>query len=477
MHQPIHSFVPGAGPLLHRSGPGPRFAGLLAGVAIAVSLATAGIAPAAPAEIIEAVRAEVMRPVADSLRRDPAIPDPPSAEGLAGRVLCGYQGWFNTPADGGNLGWKHWSRSPRRPPALDTLHVDLLPDVSELSADERFPSSILGADGRPVELFSSRHPATVDRHFRWMRDYGIDGAVVQRFAEQLSSPDHLRNGTVVLDHCRAAALRHGRIYAVMYDLTGLKRGEASIVIDDWRALRTRMQIGEDPAALRLGDRPLVAVWGIGFADRDYRLEDCRRIVEAFRDDGCAVLAGVPTGWRTLDRDAAADPQLHPLLARCQVVSPWTVGRYRDAGEAATHAARDWSADLRWCADRGITYLPVVFPGFSWHNLHGGPLDEIPRDRGRFLWRQFREAARVGARATYVAMFDELDEATAIFKCAAPPAGEPASRLLGLEGLPSDHYLRLTGAARRLLHDRLPFPDEPPIAAAQPPEARGPEPSR
>ena len=45
---------------------------------------------------------------------------------------------------------------------------------------------------------------------------------------------------------------------------------------------------------------------------------------------------------------------------------------------------------------------------------------------------------------YVAMFDEVDEATAIFKCSdTPPSGAP---FVAMEGLPSDHYLRLAGAA-------------------------------
>ena len=53
------------------------------------------------------------------------------------------------------------------------------------------------------------------------------------------------------------------------------------------------------------------------------------------------------------------------------------------------------------------------------------------------------------------MFDEIDEGTAIFKCTSdPPTG--ASKFQTYEGLPPDHYLRLTGEGRRLLRGELPF---------------------
>jgi hypothetical protein len=54
---------------------------------------------------------------------------------------------------------------------------------------------------------------------------------------------------------------------------------------------------------------------------------------------------------------------------------------------------------------------------------------------------------------YQAMFDEMDEGTAIFKCTNdPPVG--ASRFLTLDGLPSDHYLWLTGMGRKLLQGEI-----------------------
>ena len=82
-----------------------------------------------------------------------------------------------------------------------------------------------------------------------------------------------------------------------------------------------------------------------------------------------------------------------------------------------------------------------------------PLDEIPRQKGRFLWKQFGEAKKAGATMVYVAMFDEMDEGTAIFKCTNdPPAG--ASQFLTLEGLPSDHYLWLTGMGAKLVRGEI-----------------------
>ena len=106
--------------------------------------------------------------------------------------------------------------------------------------------------------------------------------------------------------------------------------------------------------------------------------------------------------------------------------------------------------MKWCQEQKKDYLPVVFPGFSWHNLRPkAPLDQIPRLKGRFLWKQYEEAKKAGATMLYTAMFDEMDEGTAIFKCTNdPPVG--ASRFLTLEGLPSDHYLWLTGMGGKLL---------------------------
>ena len=55
---------------------------------------------------------------------------------------------------------------------------------------------------------------------------------------------------------------------------------------------------------------------------------------------------------------------------------------------------------------------------------------------------------------YQAMFDEVDEGTAIFKCTdKTPVG--VSKFLDFEGLPSDHYLWLAGQGGRLIRNEIP----------------------
>ncbi len=379
---------------------------------------------------------------------------------LTGKVMTGYQGWFNAEGDGADRGWVHWTKA-RGPLAPGNAKFDLWPDVSELSSEERFPTGFHHADGTAAHVFSSYQQPTVTRHFAWMRDYGIDGAFVQRFAADLRDPRVLRHANTVLGHCREGARRAGRAYAIMYDLSGLRADRIREVMDDWRALRDRLALAKDSAYLRHREKPVVAIWGVGFSDdRAYTLAECRQLVELLKTDGCTVMLGVPTYWRELKNDALPDPALHELLKLADIVSPWSVTRYRDVAGVQRHAEQLLAPDMAWCRSHGLDYLPVVFPGFSWHNMKGSPLADIPRLGGRFLWSQFVAAKRAGAAMIYVAMFDEVDEGTAIFKCidTVPPQG--GSAFLTLEGLPSDHYLRLTGEGAKMLRGEIPVTDSP-----------------
>ena len=378
-----------------------------------------------------------------------------NSHALTGKVMCGYQGWFTCAEDGGELGWTHWARAIRRPFGPGNAAVDLWPDMQEFSQDERYPTDFKHADGRPAAVYSSANKKTISRHFRWMRDYGIDGIFLQRFANELHSARLKAQKDVVLFHVRDAALETGRVFAVMYDLSGLRKDQVASAGNDWKQLM-HDGITKGSRYLHHNGKPLVAVWGVGFSDdRDYTLAECGDLIDVLKSEGCAVMLGVPSWWREQERDAVSDKSLHDVLKKADVLSPWTIGRYRSLREASLHARRVWKPDLDWCEKQKLDFLPVVFPGFSWKNLHGGKLDDIPRLKGKFLWAQITAAKQVGAKMIYVAMFDEVDEGTAIFKCSnKPPVGENVS-FLTYDGLPTDYYLRVTGQGGRLLRGQIP----------------------
>jgi len=116
----------------------------------------------------------------------------------------------------------------------------------------------------------------------------------------------------------------------------------------------------------------------------------------------------------------------------------------------------WTEGKAECQRHGVLWMPVVYPGFGWDNLKNLPpgRSQIPRRGGRFLWEQFYALAELNVETAYVAMFDEVDEGTAIFKVTSSPPVQ--GHFAGYEGLPSDWYLRLVGEHVDLHSLRLTF---------------------
>jgi hypothetical protein len=218
-------------------------------------------------------------------------------------------------------------------------------------------------------------------------------------------------------------------------------------------------------------KPLVVLWGVGFKGRDYTLRSISRIIDFLKNDpeygGCSIMLGLPTYWREYGSDTEPDTRLADVIRQVDIIHPWTVGRYKD--EATYDQYRDvQKGDIAWCRENKVDYAATVFPGFSWHNLNpGSPFNQIPRNRGRFYWQQLTGAIADSARMIYVAMFDEVDEGTAIMKVSQdPPVG--ASPFLTFEaGIPADYYLYLTGYAGKMLRHETPLlPDPPPPNVAR-----------
>ena len=261
----------------------------------------------------------------------------------------------------------------------------------------------------------------------------------------------------------------------MYDLSGLsKSGEdCSSLIEDWKYLVDSIKVTNqkgNKTYLFFNGKPLVAIWGIGFPDRPYNTRDIGidRFIDFLKNDpeygGCSVMLGVPTFWRELNADCLPDPYLHTIIRKADIVLPWTVQRFSPLLHNDMDRYRDLIiGDIEWCRQNKIDYVPCVTPGFSWHNLSRfefpddiKPSGSIPRQGGRFYWQQISTAINAGASMLYVAMFDEVNEGTAIFKCTDNPPVSDIAKFVGMDGMPSDHYLWLTGEATKMMRKQKPL---------------------
>jgi len=386
---------------------------------------------------------------------------------LKGKVVCGYQGWFTTPGDGSGMGWFHWGK-PFAAPSDEfepgVCSIDMWPDMKEYKKEDKVATPFKHADGSTAYVYSSMSPGVADLHFKWMKEYGIDGAFIQRFAANTFKPFEFNNVNVVFANCRAAANKYGRTYILMYDLTGTTAAQVDHIINDIKLLVDKMGLAKDPAYLHHKGKPLIALWGCGFNKREYDSLDVARIIKFLKEDPTygkfSVMLGVPTYWRIGKNDALDDKNLKEVMKMADVVSPWSIGRFRTIEDASNKAQPMWTEDIKWCKEYNLDFLPVVFPGFSWFNMHGNNWNSIPRLKGDFYWNMFLAAKRAGAEMAYVAMFDEFDESTNILKCTNnPPVGE--SKFLTYEDLPTDHYLWLTAQGTKLIRGEIKGTDKMP----------------
>ena len=391
----------------------------------------------------------------------PAAPEVDPAT-LAGKLMFGYQGWFGCPGDGSPLDtWEHWFRHGV-PAAAASLSVDMWPDVSELSDGERCTTPLLRPDGQPAQLYSAYNPRTVDRHFAWLQEYQLPGIFLQRFSARLDNPSVLGFRDGVARNVRAASEAHGRVFAIMYDISGHSRDTVVPAVKrDWARLVDTLRITDSPRYLRHHGRPVLAIWGLGFPDRAPTAEQAAELIDFFKNNPepryrVTLVGGIPARWRTLGRDSNTEEAWAEVYRSFDILSPWTVGRFRDDESTDAFYRDEVAPDLAEITHLGLEYMPVVFPGFSWHNMNPtAPLDSIPRRDGRFFWHQIERALEAGATMLYGAMFDEVDEGTAMFKIApnqeSVPAGVPLVTLdAGGDRLPSDWYLQLARQAQQRL---------------------------
>ena len=380
---------------------------------------------------------------------------------VVGKITVGYQGWFAAPNDGSPINaWWHWSNNWGQAPSPSNTAITAWPDMRDYARG--FPTAYRNlGNGQPATLFSSYDQSTVDTHFRWMRENNCDTAALQRF-NPFGGEGPTRDGMAA--KVRSAAEANGRKFYIMYDVTNWTNMQSEIKTD-WT---TKMSAHVSSSAYaRQNGKPVVCIWGFGFNDpgRPFAPAACQDVITWFKAQGCYVIGGVPTHWRTETEDSRTG--FAGVYRSFDMLSPWMVGRIGNVADTDRFYTNVNQPDQAECNARGIDYQPCVLPG---------DLPARHRAHGDFMWRQFYNMVRLGAQGIYISMFDEYNEGNQIAKTAETQAYVPAgSGFLALDedgtACSADYYLRLTGDGGRMLKGQIaltPVRPTPPVLGGGPP---------
>lgn len=365
---------------------------------------------------------------------------------VVGKVVVGYQGWFAAIGDGSpiNRYW-HWSQTWEQQPSPTNKAISAWPDVRDYTNTYPTQFANLG-NGQPANVFSSFSDQTIDVQFKWMKDYGIDGAALQRF-----NPSGLEGPVrdAMAAKVKTAAEKNGVKFYIMYDVSGWTNMQTDLKTD-WT---NKMSVYTSSTAYaKQNGKPVVCIWGFGFADdnHNFTADACIDVINWFKSKGCYVIGGVPTNW--LNQTSDSRPDFLKAYKTLNMISPWMVGRIGNANQSDGFYVNTNKADQAYCNANGIDYQPCVLPGdISGHQ----------RAHGDFMWRQFYNMTRVGAQGIYISMFDEYNEGNQIAKTAESMAFIPAgSGFVPLDedgtACSSDYYLRLTGDGAKMFKKIIPL---------------------
>jgi hypothetical protein len=373
---------------------------------------------------------------------------------LKGKAMFGYQGWFGHPDDKSpRPNYWHWGNMDVI--GMAPLEVEMYPDMRELCANERYPTAYSLPNGKVAEVFSAGNKQTVIRHMKWVRDYNTDGVFIQRFISEYNDRVVMafRDSTTVavMEGCET----YGRVFCIMYD--GIA-GRVEDIKKDWKHLVDNLEVTNSDRYLQHEGRPLVSLWGYTVRD-DATVDQLEKLIDFFHNNPdpkyrASIKLGVNDNWFNKDQ------RWKDAFAQVEVISPWSVGRYSNQSGYNSYVQNQIIPGKNWCNSRGILFVPVLFPGFSWYNLQEGePQNQIPRNGGNFFWMQAYGAIKNNVESLYFAMLDEVDEGTAIFKTAETREQAPAQGYwlnLDADGfiLPSDWYLRCAGKAAETLRGNI-----------------------
>lgn len=302
-------------------------------------------------------------------------PPPPVARASSGDVVAFYYAWYGNPAFDGE--WVHWN-DPRlgiRPPG----------DISS----DYYPK--LGA-------YSSRDPAVLRQHMRWLRQARVGVIALSWWDGETSDADVRR----ILDAALAAGIKVAfHIEPVTGRTAATYQANVIRLVRQFRShpgLYTTTR--ESPYLSGGKPRPLVFVWATGLRDFDH-----------------------PEGV-TPDYWARANDAIHRSVGALVVACPCgggyaqavTEGHFDGAYNYATLDLAD-QGGFGWA--RGMPakslYIPSVIPGFHADRVGYETSTRVPRREGATYDEQWQAALGTGVVPDLVSItsFNEWHEGSQI----------------------------------------------------------------
>ena len=217
--------------------------------------------------------------------------------------------------------------------------VDMWPDVSDYDPEDLCEvPGLKMPDGSPARLYSAFRKGPVLLHFRWMRQYGIDGVFLSRFVGETASPARARHVNTVLANVREGCHREGRVWAMMLDLSmgRARRRRWSRMTGSSCATRSRFARTRATCTIRASRWCCSGGWGSrtapGRRSRAKSWSISSRTIPNY--GGVYLIGGIDPYWRTLSGESRTEPawaKVYRIVRRHQPLGRRPVSRRRVDG--------------------------------------------------------------------------------------------------------------------------------------------------
>jgi hypothetical protein len=98
---------------------------------------------------------------------------------------------------------------------------DSWPLIEEYPPECLHDSQLLYQNGSMARVYSCYCQPVVDLHGKWLADYNLDGFMLQRFVNEIETPNPaLTQRNQVTQYVRQASEKYNRVFAIMYDISG-----------------------------------------------------------------------------------------------------------------------------------------------------------------------------------------------------------------------------------------------------------------